>query len=514
MRGRACFTFALLCGAAALMLPGIARADIGFQGPAYAAGTSGPATTSKPESKIWWNDGFWWASMFDKGSLEYHIFRLNLRTQKWINTGVVVDERDSTRQDVLSTGSKLFVASHKYVPVTSHDSTPMLGDEMRLYRFSYNAGTNTYTSDGAPTVIDPQKSEALVIDRDSTNALWATWVQETPGGQHQVYVKKTVGPCVTGALNQCDWSGVTTALENVAADDLSSLVRFGGNKIGVMWSNQAIGEMRFAFHQDADGEAVWSPNETVIGGNPKLADDHINLKADSLGRVYAVTKTKFTSAANPGTMLHRRSAAGSWSSFTVSRGSLDRTRPIVLVDQAHNAIRVFEGPLSGTVYMKRSRLSVISFPVLGLGTPVIRDVGSGVGNPTSTKQNTTNATRLIVLAANDATKRYWHAYQQIVPCVNGNAGNNVIVGTAGNDVLCGLGGNDTLRGLAGNDRLIGGPGRDALVGGFGRDSFVGAAGNDTIFSRDGFNEVVNGGVGFDRARVNAGDIRRSIERVF
>ena len=55
---------AILCGAAALALPGIARADTGFQGPSYPAGSSGPPTTSKPESKLWWNDGFWWASMF------------------------------------------------------------------------------------------------------------------------------------------------------------------------------------------------------------------------------------------------------------------------------------------------------------------------------------------------------------------------------------------------------------------------------------------------------------------
>lgn len=145
---------------------------------------------------------------------------------------------------------------------------------------------------------------------------------------------------------------------------------------------------------------------------------------------------------------------------------------------------------------------------------MIQDVGSNLVNPSSTKQNISNGTRQIVIATNPNTRRYWHAYQQIVPCIRGTAGNNVIVGTNGNDVLCGLGGRDTIRSLGGHDRLVGGPGNDTLVGAGGRDTYVGGSGNDTIYSRDTFREVVSGGVGFDRARVNRSDVRQSIERLF
>jgi RTX calcium-binding nonapeptide repeat (4 copies) len=261
---------------------------------------------------------------------------------------------------------------------------------------------------------------------------------------------------------------------------------------------------------------TWSTPEDVTNpATPKLADDHINLKADSLGRVYAVTKTKFIGASKPGTMLHRRSATGTWTSFTVSIGSLGRTRPIVLLDEQHNAIRVFEGPISNTaIFMKRSRLGTIAFPTSAPGTRVIADTGSQMANPTSTKQTITNQTRLIVLATNPKTKRYWHAYQQIVPCLKGTAGNNVLVGTAGNDTLCGMGGNDTLKGLGGNDRLVGGSGNDTLIGGAGSDSLAGGTGRDTFFARDRFRDVLGGGPGRDRARVNATDVRRSIEVIF
>jgi Ca2+-binding RTX toxin-like protein len=155
----------------------------------------------------------------------------------------------------------------------------------------------------------------------------------------------------------------------------------------------------------------------------------------------------------------------------------------------------------------------MSFQQLSAGPRVIADTGSTVSDPTSTKQNVGNATQLIVLATNDATRHYWHAYQQIIPCIRGNAGNNVLTGTRGNDALCGLGGNDTLRGLGGNDRLVGGTGNDTLRGHGGRDKFLGGGGRDTIYARDRSRELVSGGAGFDRAQVNPSDIRRSIERL-
>jgi Ca2+-binding RTX toxin-like protein len=495
----------ILCGlVVTMLLPGVASADVGIKGPTYTTGTGGSPTTSKPESKLWFNDGYWWAVMAKKvtydGTNDYHIFRLRLRPQTWVDTGVVVDGRDSTRQDVLWTGSKLFIASHKYVVTSNFDSTPAIADQMRLYRFNYNAGSNTYTLDGT-AVIDAQKSETLVIDRDGTGAIWATWVQEDSGGsQHHVYVNKSDGNCVGGVMSQCNFSSPPHSLDNVGADDISSVIRFGSN-VGVMWSNTSagVGQMRFNSHADGQPLNTWSGEEGVLGGStePKLADDHINLKADSSGRVYAVTKTKYVGQTRPGTVLSRRRTDGTWSSKIVTRASLGHTRPIVILDQGHNAIRVFEGPTSGgPIYMKRSRLNVISFPQFSHGATVMRDTGSSVANPTSTKQNVSNGTRLIVLATNSSTKRYWHAYLQIIPCIRGTSGSNVLVGTRGNDALCGLGGNDTLKGLGGNDRLVGG------------------GGNDRFYARDGFRDVLLGGTGFDRARVNASDVRRSIEALF
>ncbi len=132
----------------------------------------------------------------------------------------------------------------------------------------------------------------------------------------------------------------------------------------------------------------------------------------------------------------------------------------------------------------------------------------------------------------------------------GSPGPDVIVGTAGNDVICGRGGNDVIRGRgghdlilggAGNDRvyggagnelILGGPGDDRLYGEGGKDELRGERGNDTLtggagadvlvagigadvlYARDRVRDSVNGGTGRDRARVDAIDRLRSIERRF
>ena len=84
-------------------------------------------------------------------------------------------------------------------------------------------------------------------------------------------------------------------------------------------------------------------------------------------------------------------------------------------------------------------------------------------------------------------------------------------GLAGADLILGRGGFDLLRGGPGNDRLIGGAGKDRLIGGPGRDEFntgprghvAGADGPDRIRARDGAQDLIQCGAGFDVALVDA-----------
>jgi trimeric autotransporter adhesin len=383
-----------------------APGDVGFEGPPSTGSGSAP-TASKPESKLWWHDGFWWASLWDTASADFHIFKLDEGTQTWTDTGVALDDRPGTRADILwdAAAGKLYVASHRF------SESPATGYPSRLYRYSYDASTDTYTRDsGFPVTMNNFRTETLVIDKDSTGQLWATWVQ---GGR--VWVNRSV---CDPTCSDASWG---TALSinpvDVNSDDISSLVAFGGDKIGVMWSNQATSTDYFAVHSDSAADDVWTIENALQG--PGLADDHINLKADSSGRVFAAVKTSKNGSNDPLTMLLVRSTADSWSSHVFGLKRDHHTRPIVLLDEANGLVRMFAtAPESGgTIYQKTSSLSSISFAG-GLGTPIVKDADNQVNNVTSTKQNLDASTDLVVLAHSGAL-RYFHNF---VPLGGGGDG--------------------------------------------------------------------------------------------
>ena len=386
----------LLCATIAIHIEPVAAdpGDVGYQGPLFSGASS--ATASKPESKLWWNDGSWWGSLFDAVSRSYRIHRLDAATQTWQNTGVLIDTRSSSKADVLWDGTKLYVASHVY------STSPATGYPARLLRYSYDPIGRTYVLDaGFPTTISDYRTETLVIAKDATGALWASWTQG-----NKVWVNRTNGgdqnwgapfvPAIGGATN-------------LKADDISSIASFGPGRIGLMWSNQTTPAMYFAVHDDGDPAAVWQPSEIALGGS-KNADDHISLKSDATGRVWAATKTSQTSGTQTIVSVLIRGAGGGWTSNQAWRVSDGVTRPILVLDEEHQQVRVFasapEG--GGIVYTKRSPMTGVAFPP-GVGDIFIRDADvDRLNNVTSSKHNVDSGTGLVVLASQNADKRYWH----------------------------------------------------------------------------------------------------------
>lgn len=97
----------------------------------------------------------------------------------------------------------------------------------------------------------------------------------------------------------------------------------------------------------------------------------------------------------------------------------------------------------------------------------------------------------------------------------GGPGEDNLKGGGGSDDLEGGTGADTIRGGPGRDFLFGGPHDDLLIGGDGREFEIsGGHGADTLRARDGLRERVRGGLGSDRARVDAIDAVSSIETFF
>jgi hypothetical protein len=393
-----------------------ATVDVGHEGHSY-LGTSSP-TAEKPESKLWWNDGFWWGSLFDPATSGYHIYRLDAATQSWAKAGTALDNRSKSNADVLwhAPTNKLYVASHIF---TSTGQPASEAESSRLYRFSYSSATKSYVLDtGFPVLINRSKGEALVIDRDSRGRLWATWVE---GGR--VYVTHTT--CDAASCDDRSWvspfippvDGVHPNSTVVDGDDISAVVAFDNDKIGLMWSNQRDSAMYFAVRDDSSAPGTWRASRTAVQG-PGSADDHINLAtllADGQGRVYAVIKTSHSSSSAPLIMvLVRDPSNGEWTSHRHSTKRYNQTRPIVLIDESAQRLHVFASDQGGgSIYHKSAPLSNISFED-GKGTPVIHDDDApDLNNATSTKQNVNDETGLVVLASNNTTRHYWHHYDAL-----------------------------------------------------------------------------------------------------
>ena len=237
---------------------------------------------------------------------------------------------------------------------------------------------------------------------------------------NSVWLNNTVG-------NDATWSTpylMPVAGATPAPDDISAVVAYGGNKIGVMWSNQKDESMYWAVHIDGQAATQWKGSQAIKGHG--VADDHINLKSvqsDANGRVWAALKTSFddvgTSLSDPlMQLLVFRPATNDWLVSTFATVGDCQTRPMVVLDSEHQTVHMFAvGPTAagcpysgyaGTVYEKSAPMSNPVFGT-GRGTRVLQNGASSfINNLTTTKQDVTGTTGLVVLASDDTTNRYWH----------------------------------------------------------------------------------------------------------
>jgi hypothetical protein len=361
-------------------------------------------SSDKPQSKLWFNDGRWWASLYNLTSHTYHIYWLDLTTQDWNDTLTDLDTRAQTQADILwdNTAKKLYLVSGG------------TGTDAWFMRYSYNPATKTYLRDFNPVVVRSGGGETIVLDKDSTGKLWITFTQG-----NKVYVNRsTTGDTAWGS------PFVIPGAATLQADDISSIIAYkdqNGSSIGVLWSNHnAPSSMLFSYHKDGDPDTTWRPIETIYSATC-AADDHINLKSiqsDASGTIFAVVKTSFgdsgcSGGSNPVMInLVVRKPNNLWKVFPFSYKNDDHTRPVLLLDTTNRRVYIFAtSPTScGAIYMKFTSMDNPSFPS-GKGTPFIKSsIYDCINNATTTKQTVDASTGLVVLASDENKLYYLHNY--------------------------------------------------------------------------------------------------------
>lgn len=240
-----------------------------------------------------------------------------------------VDTRSYARADTLWDGSnnKLYVASADPNEASS-------SHHIQIRRYTCSNGTYTIDQGFPVSFSGPQGSQgtrAVTIAKDGTGRLWIAYTEDST--LYVSYSNYNNGADTSWAPRFTPSVPQATALTN---DDIAAIVAFGGNKIGVMWSNQTVDpdtgktSFYFAYHNDGASDSTWTGE--VARSDVEEADGHINLKADSSGNVYAVVKTSrdvvSADPSEPVTKLLKRDTNGNWSlPYTVGTKSDNVTSP-------------------------------------------------------------------------------------------------------------------------------------------------------------------------------------------
>ncbi|MEO7912874.1 MAG: Ig-like domain-containing protein [Roseiflexaceae bacterium] len=403
------FTVVLAVGLLSQITPPATLAatpNVGYKGDWFGEDIGDDPTADKPQSKLWYNDGSWWAIMFNQPAANWQIYKLTWPSA-WNPTGLVVDTRAKSRADVLWDGSKLFIAA----AVRFSSSNQAL-----LSRYSYDAGSDTYSLDAPAVAIMTGSTETLAIDKDTTGRLWIAYTQNK-----KVYVNASDATgMIWGTPFQLPGSGT------LGVDDIASVVAYkdqAGPSVGVLWSSHgaasAASSMNFARHTDSDAPGIWQAVEQIYGGvGSCLADDHFNLKSlqadPSTGALFAAVKTSAGDSGCPSSftdaiLLVVRNPNNTWKWTTFGTTTDNHTRPLVLLDSDNRMVYMFAtAPTScGTIYMKSTSMADPSF-ASGLGTPFVSANGACMNNATSTKQPVTTSSGLVVLVSDETDKYYYH----------------------------------------------------------------------------------------------------------
>ena len=374
----------LLAGLLALAVPAARVAAAG----ATMFDTQG--TSDKPQSKLWHNDGLWWACLNNLTKLSIYKLENGTWTKMLDLQNAVTPTLKGGTCDALWDGTNLFVAVY--------DATTS-----KIYKLSYDPVTRTYAIlSGFPVSITMRPgSETIVITKEASGRLWLTYEAEG-----KIYVQWTT------SADHKTWYATpyNVATATVDVDDISTIVTIGNDRIGALWTDQRTQQVCFRVHRNTDAGNVWQSIEVVRSGWG-IIDDHVNAKVDSQGRVYIVAKDYYDAV-----WVARRDTNGAWSVTTGASGLDCGTRPIIQLAEADNKLYVFytrwETCVSTGTHAIEERVSYLDNLLFSLPAVVIDASGVSMNEVQGTKQTLPAGTQAILCEGSNG-KAYWTGWGPI-----------------------------------------------------------------------------------------------------
>jgi len=338
----------------------------------------------KPQSKLCQHAGTWWAVFPDAAGT--WLWRLDGAV--WAPVLLLSSDTGVHADYALDAGgSRVHVLLFR-------------GSQSQLASLQHQAGApgqpGTYqpwTQRPAPVAVPLESAtETATLALDSTGRLWVAY-----DGSSNIKVRYA-----DPGNAYATWSSSIAIAASTNSDDIGAIVAFGGNRVGVMWSNQDAERFGFRSHRDGDPPGTWSADEvpaaqSALNVGAGMADDHINLAVASDGTLYAAVKTSYDSSSQPKLALLVRRPNGAWDPLIEVSGS--GTRPLAILNEVTREIVV--------VYTSSESGGSIRYRIARLDDLVFGDyrtlISGSLNNPTSSKQNAVD--EILVLAATEGSSK-------------------------------------------------------------------------------------------------------------
>lgn len=350
-------------------------------------------TKDKPQSKLWFAHGTWWAWLpVRNGSSIWRRTPRGWQRQSELDAALL---NHPGQADVWAAGNEVCA---------------VLVDPQRLsvIRLEWEAQSRRYRLAGQPVRLNPPEStgeqdaiETATIARDTQGRWWVAYNR-----QRMIWLRTapSAGDHWTQPIPVCE--------KPVSADDICAIVAVQ-NRVGVFWSDQNHDAVYFRTHKDQSPPSTWETVEVADQGN-KTADDHINIATASDGTLYVATKNSVDRVGQPQHVLRVRDASGKWKNYPYATLTSQQgpTRPIVQL--GGNPAKLF---LLHTIAVvgRRPAESLIAcqttdpgrIQIAAAAQPLIEaETATAVNNVTGSKARLPQGAPWIVLASDPAGNVY------------------------------------------------------------------------------------------------------------
>lgn len=292
-------------------------------------------TTDKPQSKLWFMDGCWWA-----------ILPRSAGPSLWQRTNNGWKEYTEVCSALTGVPGRADVWANKHViTAVGVNKSSLTIFRLEKKTLATQLHWNAYVLAVLNPPFDTDEIETATVAQDHTG-IW--WVAAVASAKVCVWSSSADGK---------QWSKPGVLADGIAKDDICA-VALVPEGIGFIWSDQIHESVNIRVHEDGRQVNDWNKTATIDSGN-HTSDDHLNTALSSNGTLWLVSKNSLDETGKPQLSLHVRSAKGTWKNFPYAVLESDRkpSRPRIITTENTSVI------LAGhTIYnAKDSRLGEIVF---------------------------------------------------------------------------------------------------------------------------------------------------------